>query len=208
MRASPLQNRVDPFSRVHAVQARGLFTGNRGIIHDPITKTLKHQRWATEGWVICTLHPLPGREKRRDLMQPSRWTELFFLDEAVGLAAGHRPCYSCRKEAARAFRNALGMDRVSAVNALINVEMKGYMRARKPVERPTCNPTALPDGAFFAVDGQAYLKWQDAAHRFDFHGYGQPETLPNHGLRLTPQATCDALGAGYKPVLHPSLEQR
>lgn len=205
MRASPLPNRVDPFSRIHAVKARGLFTGNRGIIHDPTTRTLKHQRWATEGWVICTLHPLPGREKRPDLMLPSRWTELFFLDEAVGLAAGHRPCYSCRKDAARAFRDALGLDRVSKVNALINAEMKGYLRARRPLERPLCNPKDLPDGAFFSVEGQAYLKWHDAAHAFSFSGYSPPRKLPPQAQRLTPQASCDALHAGYKPVLHPSL---
>jgi len=207
MRPSPLQNRVDPFSRIHAVSGRGLFTGNRGILHDPNTKTLKHQRWATEGWVICTLHPLPGREKRHDLMLPSRWTELFFLDEAVGLAAGHRPCYSCRKEEARAFRHALGLDRVSKVNALINAEMKSYIRARRPMERPTCNLKDLPDGAFFAVEGQAYLKWQDAAHAFDFRGYRPPEALPKEALRLTPQASCNALRAGYTPIMHPSLMQ-
>lgn len=206
MRAFPLQNRVDPFSRIHAVAARGLFTGNRGIIHDPATKTLKHQRWATEGWVICTLHPLPGREKRPDLMLPSRWTELFFLDEAVGLAAGHRPCYSCRKKAARAFRDALGLEKVSAVNTLINAEMKSYLRARKPLKRPLCDPRDLPDGAFFGDEGQAYLKWRGAAHAFSFEGYSLAAKLPEVGQRLTPQATCDALHAGYAPVMHPSLE--
>ncbi|MEM6712128.1 MAG: hypothetical protein AAF590_07580 [Pseudomonadota bacterium] len=201
----PLQNRVDPFSRMHAVSACGLFTGNRGILHDPATKTLKHQRWATEGWVICTLEPLPGREKRPNLMLPSQWTELFFLDEAVGLAAGHRPCHACRRERAIAFRDALGVDRISKVNPRITGEMKGYLRARSPLPRPTCDPRALPDGAFFAVGRNAYLKWRDAAYRFEFEDYDAPQKLPENGLRLTPEATCDALRAGYMPILHPSI---
>lgn len=203
--AMPLQNRVDPFSRIHAVRPRGLFTGNRGIIHDAGTRSLKHQRWTTNGWVICTLAPLPGREKRQELMSQGRWTELFFLDEAVGLAAGHRPCYACRKNAAKTFRDALGVERVSMVNTLINEEMKTYLRARSPQERQNCNPRDLPDGAFFAVGPDAFLKWQDAAFPFSFRGYGQPGKLPETALRLTPAATCRALLGGFGPVMHPSL---
>ena len=201
----PLQNRVDPFSRMHAVPDRGLFTGNRGILHDPTSKTLKHQRWATTGWVICTLAPMPGHETRRALMQPGRWTELFFLDEAVGLAAGHRPCHACRRHAAVAFRQALGVDRIAALNALIGDEMKRYLRARSPEPRPPCDPRTLPDGAFFANDGRAFLKWANAAYEFRFSGYGPPLKLPDHGRRLTPQASCDALRAGFQAAMHPSL---
>lgn len=201
----PLQNRVDPFSRLHAVPQRGLFTGNRGIIHDAETKTLKHQRWATESWVICTLAPLPGRQARRELMGRGRWTELFFLDDAVGLAAGHRPCHACRREAARAFRDALGLERVSALNTMINSEMKRYLRARSPEARPTCDPRGLPDGAFFAVGDEAFLKWRGAAYPFAFDGYGEPRRLPDQALRLTPEASCQALAGGFQPVLHPSI---
>ena len=203
----PLQNRVDPFSGIHAVSARGLFTGNRGILHDPETRTLKKQSWATEGWVICTLAPLPGREKRSALMSKGRWTELFFLDEAVGLAAGHRPCYACRKAEAKAFRDAVGFDRVSKLNRAINDEMKPHLRARNPEPRSASRPADLPDGAFFAIGGVAFLKWQDSARAFTWQGYGPPEVLPDHALRLTPLITCEALRSGYSPVMHPSLER-
>ena len=203
----PLQNRVDPFSRIHAHPARGRFVGNRGILHDPETRSLKHQRWATEGWVICTLAPRPNAAPRPGLMLPGRWTELFFLDEAVGLAAGHRPCYSCRLSAARDFRDAAGVERVLALNRAINDEMQRYLRARSPESRPTCVPRTLPDGAFFAVGDQAYLKWGDAAFGFGFDGYASPPPLPEVAQRLTPEISCLALRNGYRPTFHPTLER-
>lgn len=203
--AMPLQNRVDPFSKFHTVSARGMFTGNRGILHAPDSQTIKKMSWATEGWVICTLAPLPGRSKRRRLMTKGRWTELFFLDEATGLAAGHRPCYACRKDAASQFRDAVGVEKVSMLNALINSEMKPHLRVYAPTARQACVPSQLPNGAMFAHADKPYLKWCDAAFEWSFTGYGKPKRLPETGLRLTPKASCDALANGYKPVMHPSL---
>jgi hypothetical protein len=117
----PLQNRVDPFGNIHAVAARGMFTGNRGVIHDPETKTLLTRRWTTKAWIICDCD---FRGRRREVMgrnAPSGnagWTELFFLDEVTALAAGHRPCFYCRRERAvefaRCFAAGQGRDRMSA----------------------------------------------------------------------------------------------
>ncbi|MDJ0922556.1 MAG: hypothetical protein QNI84_15615 [Henriciella sp.] len=201
----PLQNRVDPFSRFHAVDMRGLFTGNRGILHDPETQTIRKMSWATVGWVICTLEPLPGQQKRTRLMSKGKWTELFFLDEATGLAAGHRPCHACRREAAITFRDAVGTQKISDLNTLINTEMKPHLRVHAPVDRAVCKPSKLPDGAMFAIGDASYLKWQGAAYPWSFLGYGTPEKLPGAALRLTPTASCTALHNGYEPKLHPSL---
>ncbi len=88
----PLQNRVTPFGDIVAIAQRGLFTGNRGIIHDPATKTLLKKRWSSKAWLICSCD---YRNRRREVMGGRSWTELFFLDEAVALAAGHRPCFAC-----------------------------------------------------------------------------------------------------------------
>src|SRR5579872_6956301 len=99
----PLQNRVTPFGDIVAIPQRGIFTGNRGIIHDPATRTLLKKRWAAKAWLICRCD-FKGR--RRLVMGGRSWTELFFLDEAVALAAGHRPCFFCRRAAAKDFRNA------------------------------------------------------------------------------------------------------
>jgi len=89
-----LQNRVTPFGDIAAIPQRGMFTGNRGIIHDPATRTLLKRRWASKAWLTCVCE-FKGRH--REVMARRSWTELFFLDEAVALAAGHRPCFFCRE---------------------------------------------------------------------------------------------------------------
>ena len=98
----PLQNRVTPAGDIIATPHRGLFTGNRGIIHDPATKTLT-RRWASKAWLTCVCE---FRGRRRQVMGGRSWTELFFLDEATALAAGHRPCFFCRRDDANRFRAA------------------------------------------------------------------------------------------------------
>ena len=99
----PLQNRVTPFGEIVAIEQRGLFMGNRGIIHDPATRTLLARRWTNKAWITCVCE---FRGVRRAVMSRRSWTELFFLDEATALAAGHRPCYYCRRAAATAFAQA------------------------------------------------------------------------------------------------------
>src|SRR5438045_9553280 len=103
----PLQNRVTPTGDIIATPHRGIFTGNRGIIHDPATKTLT-RRWSSRAWLTCVCE---FRGRRREVMARRSWTELFFLDEAVALAAGHRPCFFCRREAAEAFRSTWALGR-------------------------------------------------------------------------------------------------
>ena len=99
----PLQNRVTPFGDIVAIPERGLMMGNRGIIHDPASRRLLDRRWASMAWIICLCE---FRGVRRKVMSGRSWTELFFLDEATALAAGHRPCFYCRRQAAEAFRAA------------------------------------------------------------------------------------------------------
>src|SRR5437660_12628517 len=122
----PVQNRVTPFGDIVAIPQRGMFTGNRGIIHDPATKTLLNKRWATKAWLVCTCD---YKGRRRAVMGGRSWTELFFLDEAVALAAGHRPCFFCRREAARAFRNAWALGR--AVKLPPAPEMDAVLHAER-----------------------------------------------------------------------------
>ena len=99
----PLQNRVTPTGDIIATPHRGLFTGNRGIIHDPATKTLLKKRWSSPAWITCVCE---FRGWRREVMGGRSWTELFFLDEATAFAAGHRPCFFCRRDDANRFRAA------------------------------------------------------------------------------------------------------
>jgi hypothetical protein len=153
----PLQNRVTPFGDVVAIAQRGLFTGNRGIIHDPATKTLLRKRWATNAWLIC-LCEYKGR--RREVMDGRSWTELFFLDQAVALAAGHRPCFFCRRQSAEAFRAAWTKSRggkmafAPEIDAVLHEERLD--RGRKRLHAVPGDARELPDGAMIAVAGEAY----------------------------------------------------
>lgn len=202
----PLQNRVDPFGFLHAVSARGLFMGNRGGCFHRADRTLKDRRWASRQWIICVLD-FKGR--KRALMQPGLYTELFFLDEATALAGGHRPCFECRRADASAFREALTARgvveagaRAGDLDRLIAGEMQDVLTGARAREAVT--PAGLPDGAMYAVDGSAFLKMGDHARPWSFEGYGPARPLHARGLRLTPRATCEALHAGFNPVLHPT----
>src|SRR5215470_16227290 len=130
----PLQNRVTPFGEIVAIAQRGMFTGNRGIIHDPATRTLLKRRWTSKAWIICSCE---YKGRRREPMAGRSWTELFFLDEAVALAAGHRPCFVCRREAAERFRDcwrtATGSPRASANAIDIVLHQERLERGRKRI---------------------------------------------------------------------------
>lgn len=204
----PLQNRVDPFGAVHAVTDRGMFMGNRGGCFHRSDQTLKDRHWASRQWIVCVLE-FKGR--KRPLMQPGLYTELFFLDEATAFAGGHRPCFECRRAEATAFRRALIAaghlspgDPVAAIDAHTAGAMQPVLLGTAP--REPVDPATLPDGAFYAHAGAAYLKTSRGAHRWSFQGYDPAEQLHARGLRLTPRLTCEALQAGYKPVLHVSAE--
>ena len=142
-------------------------------------------------------------------MQPGLYTELFFLDEATAFAAGHRPCWECRREDARAFSAALiragvapAGHRVQLLNDAIAGEVQAVLKG--DAGREQVAPASLPDGAFFAVGQTAFLKWKGAARQWSFDGYGMPQSLPEHAIRLTPRWTCAALANGYRPILHAS----
>ena len=200
----PLQNRVTPFGEIIATPERGLFTGNRGIIHDPACRTLLGRRWTSRAWLICRCD-FKGR--RRTVMGPGGWTELFFLDEATALAAGHRPCFECRRAEADAFRaawarargeappRAAGMDRV-----LHGERLDGRRKRLAPLSAPV---RQLPDGAMVAAGADAWLVLGGRTLRWSPGGYTAAEAPPA-ALLLTPPSTLGALAAGYRPVLHPS----
>lgn len=201
----PLQNRVTPFSEIIADPARGGFMGNRGILHDPATRTLTGRRWTTRAWITC-LCAFNGR--RRTLMGPGTYTELFFLDEATALAAGHRPCFECRRADALAFRAAWAsggdepLPRAAEMDAVLHRErVDGGSKRRHPLPRPA---GALPDGAFVADADAAFVIAGGEAFRWSPSGYHPGDAGPDPVL-LTPPSILAALDAGYRPALHPSV---
>jgi hypothetical protein len=212
----PLQNRVDPFGRIHAVAARGIFTGNRGTIHDPDTKTLLRRRWATKAWIICDLvHP---KDKSREVFGRNApggaagWTELFFLDEVTALAAGHRPCFYCRREPAKryaaAFAEAVGIGAPRAPEIDARLHAERFAAGAEPRMLSEAEVRALPDGAMVALGEKPFAVKHGALIPWSFSGYTAPpphcRSLPGPAILLTPPTTVAALRAGYQPVWHSS----
>jgi hypothetical protein len=210
-----LQNRVDPFGEIHATPERGLFTGNRGVIHDPDTRTLLARRWTTKAWIICRCE---FRDRRRGVMGRNArsgaagWTELFFLDEATALAAGHRPCFYCRRDAARDFLGRFGdafkLPGAKAVELDTRLHEERLASGGKLAEIDWREVEKLPNGAMlfqgetpYAVRNKHVLPWS-------FGGYGAPRkamALASYDIwMLTPPTTLAVLRAGYRPAWHPS----
>ena len=212
--AVALRNRVDPFGAISAVPARGLFTGNRGVIHDPATKALLRRRWTTKAWIVCALdHPQGRRREPMGRNAPSGgagWTELFFLDEVSALAAGHRPCFYCRRAAAQAFRRCFAAGNGMAARDAAAPAMDGLLHRQRRAAGALAAPLsggdidALPGGAMIEADGVAWAVRRGRALPWSFAGYGAPQALPREGRLLTPPVTVAALRAGFAPVWHPS----
>ena len=196
----PLQNRVTPFGDIVALPGRGLFTGNRGILHDDHRRIVRP--WQGKRWIACVTE---FRGIRRVLMRPHTWTELFFLDEATALAAGHRPCAECRRAEYRRFqscwRSCFGGDaRADDMDAVLHEHR--LERRRKRTHRRRLD--GLPDGVFVALDDAAWLVLGPALLRWSVAGYTERRQRRHFDdvEVLTPKPMIDVIAAGYAPVLH------
>ena len=200
----PLQNRVLPGGEIVADPARGLFTGNRGILSFDATGGLGASRWTHKHWIICTLTHPRGRYHGP---QPERgWTPLFFLDEAVALAAGHRPCAYCRPKAYAAWKGAWAAAHGAAGHKAMDASLHAarVTRDRRQITH-RADADTLPDGAFVAWQGRPHLVREAGLLPFALSGYGRAIPRPAETLIvLTPRPTMAALAAGYRPALHPS----
>jgi hypothetical protein len=179
--------------------------GNRGVIHNAqqqIISPFKHK-----AWIICQLE-FKGR--KRTVMTPNRWTELFFLDEATAFAAGHRPCFECRKEDAKRFKSSWiqgnplhGFTMTTSINEIdeiihrerIDSEKKKVLRKRKLSD--------IPDGAFILMNDDCYLFRKNQLHRWTPFGYEESTAIPHESMLtvLTPNSIVNAFAAGYAPQI-------
>ncbi len=200
-----LQNRADPSGALHAVAARGLFTGNRGILHDPDTRKLTSRRWTTRAWIVCTCD---WKGRRRDVWGRNGrgggagWTELFFADEVTALAAGHRPCFTCRRDAAREFQSAFaaGNGLASVTAPQMDVRLHAERRLSFRTAPVQVSPDDLPDAAMMEVAGNPLVRRDGNWLRWTFEGY-VPTSRPTAPARtITPPSTIAALRAGFRPV--------
>jgi len=204
----PLQNRVTPLGELIADPARGLVYGNRGCLHDGNGSI--RRRYNGKRWIACQLEFRGWL--RRPLLQPGRFTELFFLDEATALAAGHRPCALCRREDyARLveFWRELHPDQVGAhaMDAQLHAErVAPGTRAHRLHAAPL---DELADGAFVLEDGAPWLVLGAELVRWTPAGYAarKPRAPGRQAMLITPPSLVALLAAGRQPLvplLHPS----
>jgi hypothetical protein len=204
----PLQNRVTPFSELVADPARGLLYGNRGCMHDANGRI--RSRWATRRWIACRLE-FKGWE-RGPKLEPGRFTELFFLDEATALAAGHRPCALCRRADYVRLGELWHELHPGQVGAdAIDLQLHGERvdpatRAQRHHTEPI---GGLPDGAFIVRDGEPWLVLGSQILRWTPGGYAErrPRARAGDATVITPPSLVAVLRAGWEPLvpfLHPS----
>jgi hypothetical protein len=198
----PRRNRVTPFGEIIATEARGLLFGNRGVLHDEEGRLVR--AWQVRRWIACRLE-FKGR--RRPLMRPGRFTELFFLDEATALAAGHRPCAECRRQDFLRFRQAWmkvhpnGSPRVDDIDRVMHadrVDAAGGKRLHPSLLQD------LPDGAMVARDGEAWLVLGGDLLAWSPSGYETRRSRRGIAsiMTLTPPSVIDVLRKGYEPAIH------
>ena len=216
----PLQNRVTPLGNLIADPARGTVYGNRGCLHD--AHGVICRRLQVERWIACRLE-FKGR-RRAQLLQPGRYTELFFLDEATAFAAGHRPCAECRREDYNRFMQIVGETRAGAIDerlhaerlvlaaadrdgeslfqvvpgARVDAEARAYLAAAYQNPRECELIGELPDAAFVLRDGEPWLVLGDELLRWTPAGYADRIARPRNGEApvVTPPSLLDVLRAG------------
>jgi hypothetical protein len=207
----PRQNRVTPFGEVIATPHRGTMLGNRGVLHDDAGRIKR--AWQLRRWIVCVLE---FRGRKRSVMTPGRYTELFFLDEATAFAAGHRPCAECRRERFNAFRVAwrsahpgtAGSPPPTAreIDERLHAERVAPDRTKRTFIAAL---DELPNGVFVTATGpdeSTFLVWGDRLLAWTPGGYGERRRRPKgKEVRvLTPKSTVGVLRAGYAPEVHPS----
>ena len=198
----PLPNRVDPFGDLFATPARGTLFGNRGGKFHRDDKTLGSRRWASRQWICCVLK-FKGRQRN---VWGRYYTELFFLDEVTAFAAGHRPCFECRRQDAERFavlfsgkKQRASADAMDSVLHAERLDGKAKRTHRRSLD-------SLPDGAMVALDGEVFAVRDKHLLPWTPSGYSASKPRPRN-LEvdvLTPPSILSVLGRGYAPLWHPS----
>jgi hypothetical protein len=199
----PLPNRVTPFGELFATSARGTLLGNRGGKFHTDEKKLTSRRWASRQWICCLLD-FKGRQ--RDVWG-RYYTELFFLDEVTAFAAGHRPCFECRRKDAERFAALFsGKTKRASAGAMDDVLHAERLDGKSKRTHARALDT-LPDGAMIAVDGEAFAVRGQHLMRWTPSGYAEKRARPRDDVDvLTPPSMLTVLARGYAPLWHPSAD--
>src|SRR5436305_5001787 len=199
----PLQNRATPLGELIATPARGTMFGNRGGRFHRDDQTLGQRRWASRQWICCVLS-FKGR--RHNVWGPTSYTDLFFLDEVTALAAGHRPCFECRRADAKAFAEkwaqAKGgeIPRAPDMDVILQKErLNGRVKRTHELDADR-----LPDGVFISVEDSGFVLRGGKMLRWSPSGYVETTPRPRGSVTiLTPPSIVAVLSAGYAPHWHP-----
>jgi hypothetical protein len=205
----PLQNRVDPWGRLHAVSTKGALLGNRGILHNANREIVAP--WKHKAWVTCAL---TFGNRRREVFSTGNYSELFFLDEATALAAGHRPCAECRRDRFKRFKSAwlagnpdALVDKKESIAEIDRVIHAERVIARGEKRTYQAKLAELPSGVIVDIEGQAYLLWAHRLLLWSFSGYLTSD-VPVDPTRtvpvLTPRSVVHAVTRGFTPLVHAS----
>jgi hypothetical protein len=198
-----LQNRVDPYGELHSVEARGAWMGNRGVLHDASKRVVA--AWRLPRWITCVLD---FRGRRREVFAPHRYSELFFLDEATSLSAGHRPCAECRRaryeefraawDAGRRGRGTVRPLRADAIDSVLHAERLDRGGGKRTYRAIL---SSLPDGTMVEHAGGPHLIRGRKLLPWSFYGYGPgvDVAVENEVDVLTPRSIVGAIRAGFVP---------
>jgi hypothetical protein len=203
----PLCNRVTPFGKIVAASSRGAFMGNRGALLGP-DGTLGSRRWTTKCWVCCRLE---FRGRRVPVWQPGQYTPLFFADEAVALAAGHRPCGECRHHDLTRFKQAWQIAHGRSPDTFISTrEIDQELHAARVGRNGnqitlTARVADVPDHVFVTREEapeQPYSVREGNLYPWSFDGYREPLSISGEEIVrvLTPRPIAEAIRAGYVPT--------
>ncbi len=207
----PYQNKVDPWGNIQAVSSRGMFLGNRGVLHN------EHQEIVTthriKGWVTCILQ---FKDRHREIMTPKRYTELFFLDEATAFSAGHRPCAECRRKRFNEFKSAwfqgneslLKNEKLSAPNMDKAIHEERIFKK----EKVTFNAklSSLPTGTIIQIRSAAFLLWNHNLYHWSYSGYTEAKIAYSWNeevIVLTPKSYVKTFSNGFVPEVHESIKR-
>lgn len=197
----PYQNKVDPWGIIHEVKSKGMFLGNRGVLHNENQEIIATHR--IKGWVTCVLE-FKGR--KREIMTPKRYTELFFLDEATAFSAGHRPCAECRRTRYNEFKekwleangNLLFGNKPTAPNMDKIIHKERIHNKQKVTYTSTLNE--LPDGTMIEIKSKAFLVWKKELFEWSFQGYSKAGINYNGNdevIVLTPKSYVKTYTKGF-----------
>lgn len=200
-----LQNRVDPFGNLIKTKARGLWMGNRGVLHNDEQEIIRSYK--LNAWITCKLE-FKGR--KRKVMMPDRYTELFFMDEATSFAAGHRPGFECRRNEYDQFKSLwikgnpeYHFDKKTSIKKIDEILHRERMDRNKLKITYKENAGDIPNGSFVLSNNKPYLIFDKKMYLWSPFGYEKNKSLPAIGklIVLTPQSVVNTFSAGYVPQM-------